>query len=109
MRAQLPRQAEQFPDVAFAVTPTAHEPLAGRSKVTGQNIRHADPIIAKEPVGRLRIGRVLASPRRRRAYPGRQLLQYLPKSLAAARIPELTAYNFAIDPFLPTEILRRFP
>lgn len=77
--------------------------------MTGQNIRLADPIIAKGPVGRFRIGPVLASPRRRQTYTGRQLLQELPKSLAVTRILELTAYNFAIDPFLPTEILRRFP
>ena len=55
--------------------PAVHEPFAGRSEVTGQNIRLADLAIAKEPVCRFRIGPALASPLRRCACSGRQLLQ----------------------------------
>jgi len=64
---------------ADKTTPSCREELEGEAtasgksltrtgKMTGENIGFADPLVAKEAVGRLGVGPVLTCPRRGRAY-----------------------------------------
>jgi hypothetical protein len=49
------------------VAAAGQEPLASGGKMAGKDIRLADSSVAKEPVSRLRVGPVLACPRRYRS------------------------------------------
>jgi hypothetical protein len=74
------------------------EAISRRSKVTCQNIGLTDPIIAEETIGSLRIGPVLACPRRSCTNATRQLLQQLSQSLAKAGVRKLTSHDFIVYP-----------
>jgi hypothetical protein len=68
-------------------------PSRGR-EVAGQNIGFADSIIAKETIGRLGVGPVLAGSKCSAAYFARQLLQQLSQRFAVAYILKLTFGGF---------------
>src|SRR5665213_1594570 len=77
--------------------------------MTCENIGFADPLVAKEAVGRLGVGPVLTCPRRGCTYFMRQLLQKLSQSLAMPNILKLASHHFIVYPFFRPEIRRRLP
>src|ERR1035441_9867740 len=85
------------------------EPISRGGKVTSQNVGFADPLIAKETIGSLRVGPVLASPRRSRAYFTRQLLQQLSQSLAVADILKLASHHLIVYPCIRSCLIRCSP
>lgn len=83
------------------------EPLSRRRKVASEDVRFADSIVAKETLGRLGVGPVLAGPRRSGAYLPRQLLQQLSRPLAVTHILKRPSHNLIVYPLNRLAILRR--
>jgi hypothetical protein len=63
---------------------------------------------AKETIGGLGIGPVLAGPRRSSAQLARQLLQQLSQSLVVADILELISHHFIVYPCICSGLIQRF-
>src|ERR1700689_1984296 len=74
------------------------KPISRGRKVTSQNVGLADSLIAKETISGLRVGPVLASPRRSRTHFARQLTQQLSQSLAVADILKLASHHLIVYP-----------
>ena len=83
--------------------------LAGRLKMSGQNIGLADPVIGEKAIGRLRVGPILADQRNalphRTSHPRNQLAE--PPFQALVR--KMTSSNLVVKPCSPVLVHRTAP
>src|ERR1700751_2418023 len=73
-----------------------------------QNIGFGDPVLAKETIGGLCVGPVLAGPWRSRAHFARQLLQQLSQSFAVADILKLASHHLIVYPCIRSCLIHCF-
>jgi len=69
-----------------------------RLKVTGQNVRLADPVVGEETIGRFGVGPVLADQRNALAHGAPDLRHQLAQPLVQALVGETAASKFVIKP-----------
>ena len=72
--------------------------ITSRLKMTGQNIRLADPVIREKAIGSLGVGPILANQRNALPHGAPDLGQQFAESVAKPRIPKFASGCFPINP-----------
>ena len=75
-------------------------PIARRLKMTGQDVRLADPIVGEQAIGRLGIGPILADQRNALPHGAPDLRQQFAQPLVQTIIGKTTAGKLTINPRL---------
>jgi hypothetical protein len=72
--------------------------ITSRLKMTGQNVRLADPVIREKSIGSLGVGPILANQRNALPHGAPDLGQQFAESITKPRIPKFTSGGFSINP-----------
>jgi hypothetical protein len=72
--------------------------ITSRLKMTGQNVRLADPVIGEKAIGSLGVGPILANQRNALPHGAPDLSQQFAESVAKPRVAKFAPGSFSINP-----------
>jgi hypothetical protein len=72
--------------------------ITRRLKMTGQNVRLADPVIREKAIGGLGVGPILANQRNALPHGAPDLGQQFAESVAKPHVPKFASGGFSINP-----------
>jgi hypothetical protein len=78
--------------------------ITSRLKVTGQNVRLADPVIGEKAIGSLGVGPILANQRNALPHGAPDLSQQFAESVAKPRVAKFAPGSFSINPTVAADV-----